>query len=213
MMDGRRMPSSRMVTTLAIALGGSLGALAAYVGNRAPELAAEPEPPAATAAAREEPTAAEQGSPIPAPPRPSPRPETISAAAAAPPPAPAPTEAPQVTTVSFPELESQAAVDEAELACARGDGRACLAAAQAFKSGGPIPIDLQRARMLTGLGVQKLASDCVARIPLGCLELAKLHAAGHGVTRDRAAADALVDRATMLCRARPDLSGCPGEAR
>jgi TPR repeat protein len=210
MMDvplGQLMASNRVVTSLAIALGGLLGSLAALVGG-APEPAA-PGPAAAFApisrapATHSEPRLLAER-PIPPPPRLSATPATLPAATSAiAQPAPAPEPPP-------PGPSDEQGVRQAELDCARGKGRACLDAAEAYRDARGVAADPERARMLTGLGVQQFAVLCMQRVPLGCLELAKLHGSGRGVAKDQKAADALVDRATMLCRNKADAPGCPG---
>ncbi len=192
------MPSNRIVTSLAIVFGGVLGSVAALVGPK----------PGATSAPSSLPFApVSRGSDS--------LEVTVRAETPIPPPPELAAEARPAVAESEPEpiaTEPVRDVKQAELACARGDGRACLDAAELYASaeGGGDP---ERARMLTGLGVQRFAIRCMDRIPSGCLELAKLHNAGRGVARDQKAADALVDRATVLCRARPDADGCPGAER
>ena len=179
------MLSQRVVTSLAIAFGGVLGSLAALV--RGEPIAAEPPP-----APPELPVKRDRTPPASPPGEPA-----VSAAGAELSPAPA-------------ALEGLEAIQTAELACARGDGRACLDAAEAHEHGRGVTADPERARMLTGLGVQQFAVRCMDRVPAACLELAKLHKAGRGVAKDTVAADALVDRATMICSNRPSAPGCPG---
>jgi type IV secretory pathway VirB10-like protein len=194
------MASNRVVTSLAIAFGGLLGSVAALVGG-APEPAA-PRPPAAFAPISRGPAA--QSQPPLRPERPVPPPPTLPAATSAmAQPVPKPEPPPTAPT-------GAQAVRQAELECARGTGRSCLDAAEAYEEARGVGADPERARMLTGLGVQQFAVRCMQRVPSGCLELAKLHSSGRGVARDQRAADALVDRATMLCRARPGAQGCPG---
>jgi len=191
------MPSNRTVSVLAIAFGGILGAAAALVGRgSAPPPGARELPfePVSWGPVQREPALADVRAEPPA--RRSPR---------APSTTPRPAPAPDAELVS-----DRNAIKQAELACARGDGRACLAAGDAHLHGRGIAGDAERARMLTALGVQRFAIQCMDRVPKGCLELAKLHNTGHGVDRDEKAANALVDRATMLCRAKPDAPGCPG---
>lgn len=190
------MLSQRVVTSLAIVFGGVLGSAAALVGGPSERTAERPLPfppigrgPAAEAEIFVRPETA-----VP-PPR-----QTMPAKTTAPhhdPSGPSGTDA----------------VRSAELACARGDGIACLDAADAFREARGVDPDPERARMLTGLGVQQFALRCMDRVPAACLELAKLHKIGRGVAQDGVAANALVDRATMLCRAKPTAPGCPGEVR
>jgi hypothetical protein len=190
------MLSQRVVTSLAIVFGGVLGSAAALVGGsseRAPEKSL-PFAPIGRGPAAEREILVRPETALPPPPR------AVTAAAARPP--------------SDPALTSGAdAVRSAELACARGDGIACLDAADAFREARGVDADQERARMLTGLGVQQFAIRCMDRVPAACLELAKLHKTGRGVAQDGVAANALVDRATMLCRAKPTAPGCPGEVR
>lgn len=193
------MPSNRVVSSFAIAFGGLLGTLAALLGrNPAEPPGAEKLPftPVGRTSPMLEvtPAAATATEALPA---------AASAVSVEPPPA-----APRAPDA--PPISGETAVKQAELDCARGDGVACLAAGEAHQHGRGVAADAERARMLTALGVQRFATRCMARVPGACLELAKLHASGRGVSRDQRAADALVDRATMLCAAKPEASGCPG---
>jgi hypothetical protein len=195
------MASNRVVTSLAVAFGGLLGAVTALVGG-APEPRVPSQPPPFAPISR---APAGRSEPAIRPEQPIPPPPTLPARTSANIPAPA-----AATAEPPPPVSGEQAVHQAELECARGNGRACLDAAEALHDARGVTADPERARMLTGLGVQQFAQRCMQRVPAGCLELAKLHSAGRGVARDQKAADALVDRATMLCRARPDALGCPG---
>jgi hypothetical protein len=188
------MPSQRVVTSLAIAFGGVLGSAAALVGGA-------PEPPPDVGRLPFAPIGRAHG-------------ETVARAEPAlpPPPRTAVAQAAEsVLTTGAQPLTGIDAVKNAELECSRGNGRSCLDAADAHEHARGIDRDPERARMLTGLGVQQFAIRCMDRVPAACLELAKLHKLGRGVAEDAVAANALVDRATMLCRAKPTAPGCPGE--
>jgi hypothetical protein len=192
------MLSQRVVTSLAIVFGGVLGSAAALVGGGREHAPEEPLPfaPLGRGAAGDGELIVRPETAVPPPPR------TV----------PATTTARDALTSRAPAPSGVEAVKSAELDCARGDGLACLDAADAFRDARGVEADPERARMLTGLGVQQFALRCMDRVPAACL-VAKLHKVGRGVPQDGIAANALVDRATMLCRAKPSAPGCPGEAR
>lgn len=97
---------------------------------------------------------------------------------------------------------SDAAVDprQAELDCARGVTKMCLAGAAALRDG-----DAGRGRVLENLAVSQWSAACTARDAEACFELANLHERGIGVAPSADGAKALRERARDLCKQKPSV--------
>lgn len=95
---------------------------------------------------------------------------------------------------------SDAAVDprQAELDCARGVTRMCLAGAAALREA-----DAGQGRVLENLAVAQWSAACTARDAEACQELANLHERGIGVPPSAERAKGLRERARDLCKQKP----------
>lgn len=100
---------------------------------------------------------------------------------------------------------SDASIDpaQAELECARGVSKMCLAAAVAGQER-----DAGRARVFENLAVSQWSAACTARDAEACQELANLHERGIGVPPSAERAKGLRERARDLCKQKPSASFC-----
>ncbi len=86
------------------------------------------------------------------------------------------------------------------MACARGDGGACLSAA----AGRALAGEDDRAALLRKLAVQRFAEACQGRKPEACSDLSRLYREGIGVEQNLETSQALDERVADLCRAAPN---------
>jgi hypothetical protein len=175
------MDWSRSTTTLAIAAGTVLGALAAIVG---------PTPPPAPPPNQPFKPVAQIGA------NPNPGADLPDASGRDSAPAATVDKAPRAT----PPPKSDEDIQVAALACARGDGGACLSAAAGRALAGAD----DRAALLRQLAVQRFAEGCQSRKPESCSELARLYREGIGVEQNLTTSEALDERVNDLCRAAPN---------
>ncbi len=179
------MGPAAKTTSWAVLVGAGLGGLIASLGPGPvrPETGKPPFPPVA-----------ELG-----------RTKTDAATPRDPPAAPLPAH----TSISLPDAAPVAKPAAAALSldCARGDPYACLDRADVADSLG----DSETATLHRRLAVRRLVERCAERRGEDCARLAALYRNGSGVERNIETADALHDRAVVLCRGRP-APGCPKEA-
>ena len=122
----------------------------------------------------------------------------------------APATTPSVRSpIRLPDAAPATKPDAAALSldCARGDPYACLDRADVADSLG----DSESATLHRRLAVRRLVERCAERRGEDCARLAVLYRNGSGVEQNSETADALHDRAVVLCRRRP-APGCPKEA-
>jgi len=174
-------------TAIAVAVGTAVGVVAALDGGEPRRPAAAPVPSA--------PAFVEVRVGASAPP---PVPATPHSASAAP-------SARAAPSASADPLDTETA-SALELACARREPRACLAAARAYAAGRGVEADAAKARLHRLLAVSLLDERCTAREPDACELLASLYASGTGVARNDDSARALSARALKLCEGKTDSS-------
>jgi len=212
--------AARVATWLAIAVGGSAGALAA-MGSSGGAPASAPPPPsglplrpvsaiaaqapdtahvnnAATAPASSA-AAASSGASSAAPP--APPPAAASAAAAVPagsastrPPAPPPA----ADLLPLPTTKEKLLREE--MHCDQRKAASCIVAARSYETGSTGVTDVEKASKYRRIALTVWISQCDHNSSLACATLATMYRAGSGVPQSDRNADALFARARELCR-------------
>ena len=201
--------AARVATWLAIAVGGTGGALAA-LGSSGSAPAASPAPAAslpmrplgATAA-----TPTEARNPTLAAASVASASSTAGAAAAA----SAATTTPAPTTSAKPAAPPPAAdllplpttkekLLRHEMLCDQRTTDSCIVAARAYEGGSAGVTDLEKAAKYRRIAITAWISQCDHNSALACATLATMYRAGSGVPQSDRNADALVARARELCR-------------
>ena len=202
--------AARPATWLAIAIGGTAGALAALVSSGSAP-AASPAPPdglplrplaaiAASPAASATPppgvnapsasSTAEAGAPLAA--------NTAAAAPSASASAKAAAPAPAADLLPLPTSKEK--LLRQEMNCDQRKAESCIVAARSYESGSAGVTDLEKAAKYRRIAMTAWISQCDHNSALACATLATMYRAGSGVPQSDRNADALVARARELCR-------------
>jgi len=202
--------AARAATWIAIAIGGTGGALAAVVNSGMPP--ASPAPSAGLplrplgAIAAEAPSGASATSPTPAPVTPTLAP-TSSASVAEPAAAAAPASsesprpaAPPPAADLLPLPTTKKALLREEMRCDQRKAEACIVAARSFEGGSTGVTDPEKAQKYRRIALTAWISQCDHNSAPACATLATMYRAGSGVPQSDRNADALVARARELCR-------------
>ena len=201
--------AARVATWLAIAVGGTAGALAALVssGNApaaspassvnlplrplgaiaAQVASATPAITAATSSPISTTVAAPLGTASAGPAAPN---AGESARPAAPPPA----------ADLLPLPTTKETLLRQEMRCDQRKADACIVAARSYESGSAGLTDLEKAGKYRRIALTALISQCDHNSPVACATLATMYRAGSGVPQSDRNADALFARARDLCR-------------
>ncbi len=195
------MPSARGPTTIAIAAGAAIGALAALLAKGPAQPAPSPAIPTPL------PPTASPSELATAPALPSGAPPASATVAIATPEA-GPPEAGTAGAELEPKLDDVPAA-QAELGCARRVPRSCLSAAAAYADGRGVGRDAAKARLYRSLAVSMYDAECTARDPEACRELAAIYASKIVAVPYPGAPEALLARTRELCQGKT--SGFCGE--
>jgi len=203
--------AARAATWLAIAVGGTAGALAALGGSGSAPAAAPapsvglPLRPVAAIAAQSPSAMPAAASPAPSassePASPSVSAPTASAAAApsaavevARPPAPPPA----ADLLPLPTTKEK--LLRQEMHCDQRKAEACIVAARSYEGGSAGLTDPEKAAKYRRIALTAWISQCDHNSALACATLATMYRAGSGVPQSDRNADALFARARELCR-------------
>jgi TPR repeat protein len=210
---------ARVATWLAIAVGGTAGALAA-IGSSGGAPASAPAPsgemplrPVASIAARAPSVPATIANPTPAasaatPPASSSEPTesgnaplpAASADAPAPTAASAKPPAPPPAADLLPLPTTKEKLLRQEMHCDQRKAESCIVAARAYETGSTGVTDVEKASKYRRIALTVWISQCDRNSSLACATLATMYRAGSGVPQSDRNADALFARARELCR-------------
>ncbi|MEI9938536.1 MAG: hypothetical protein WDO69_15065 [Pseudomonadota bacterium] len=206
--------AARVATWLAIAVGGTGGALAALVGSgSAPSAVPEPSPSVspplrplgALAAHAAEAASAPQMMAAPNALPSSPTESAPSSAASATTPAPiasasAKPAAPPPAADLLPLPTTKETLLRQEMHCDQRKAEACIVAARSYESGSAGVTDTEKATKYRRIALTAWISQCDHNSAVACATLATMYRAGSSVPQSDRNADALFARARELCR-------------
>lgn len=202
--------AARFATLLAIAVGGTAGALAA-LGSSGSTPAAVPEPSAGlplrplgaiAAIASQSPSAIPTIAAVTSAPSPTLAAPSDSASAAPTQAASAPVKAatPPPAADLLPLPTTERALLRQEMNCDQRKAESCIVAARSYESGSAGLTDPEKASKYRRIALTALISQCDHNSATACATLATMYRAGSGVPQSDRNADALFARARDLCR-------------
>jgi TPR repeat protein len=107
------------------------------------------------------------------------------------------------TPITDPQERSRA-----EVHCANGAGGACQRLAVTYGSAGPEERGTASAGRYQRLAIGMFVRACRGSDAVACYALAEMHATGRGMKQSKTKAQALIERAQMLCRINAEQPVC-----
>jgi TPR repeat protein len=201
--------AARFATWLAIAVGGTAGALAALISSGSVPASSSAAPASlplrplseiATQSSSAPPSSAALA-PSPTPPSAAPPSEVATAVATLPTAsASARPAAPPPAADLLPLPTTKEKLLRLEMHCDQRKAEACIVAARSYESGSAGPSDAEKATKYRRIALTAWISQCDRNSALACATLATMYRAGSGVPQSDRNADALFARARELCR-------------